>query len=172
MKRNLCGLVSIVAVSFGAFSFADSPPTSRATAGFQKLQALAGAWDGKDDQGKTVKTSFQRIVSDTTVMETLVMHGMHEMITLYNLDGDGIALVHYCPTNNQPRMRAIPAAGDVKALEFAFQGAGNLRSPAVGHEYKLVLQFRDQDHIIEHWTWRENGKDTEMIYQFTRKREN
>jgi hypothetical protein len=121
MKRNLCGLVLIVAVSFGVFSFADSPATSRATAGFQKLQALAGAWEGKDDQGKTVKTSFQRIVSDTTVMETLVMHGTHEMITLYNLDGDGIALVHYCPTNNQPRMRAIPAAGDVKALEFAFR---------------------------------------------------
>jgi hypothetical protein len=172
MKRNFYGLVLIVAVGLGASSVATAPATSRATAAFQKLQGLTGAWDGTDEQGKTVKSSFQRIVSDTTVMETLVMHGAHEMITLYNVDGDGIALVHYCPTNNQPRMRAIPTAGEVRELEFAFQGAGNLPSLAEGHEHKLILLFRDQDHITEHWTWRENGKDSEMIYQFTRKHAN
>jgi hypothetical protein len=165
MKRSLLSLILIAAALWGASSAA----ADRAIAGFQRIKALTGDWDGKDEKGNPVRTSFKNIVSDTTVMETLAIHANHEMITLYNLDADGIALLHYCPTNNQPRMRAIPAAGDVKELSFMFQGAGNLPDPAVGHMHKLILQFQDKDHITEHWTWRQNGKDAEMIYQFTRK---
>ncbi len=104
-------------------------------------------------------------------METLTLPGMEDMVTIYSQDGDGIALLHYCPTNNQPRMRAVPPSGDVKELVFAFEGAGNLRSLDVGHEHKLVIQFQDKDHITERWTWRSNGKDTEMVYRFARKNE-
>lgn len=52
-----------------------------------------------------MKSSFKTIASSTAVMETLAMSGMDEMVTLYSINGDTIALVHYCPTNNQPRMR-------------------------------------------------------------------
>ncbi len=96
------------------------------------------------------------------------MSGMEQMLTLYTVDRDGIALVHYCPTNNQPRMRAIPSSAEVKELVFAFQDAGNLPDLAIGHEQKLVLEFKGSDQIVEHWTWRKNGKDTEMIYNLTR----
>jgi hypothetical protein len=135
----------------------------------QKLQSLAGDWAGKDDHGEMVKTTFKSIAGETAVMELLVMPGMEEMVTIYSQDGDGIALLHYCPTNNQPRMRAVPGPGELKELVFAFEGAGNLASPDEGHEHKLVIQFQDRDHIIEHWTWRSNGKDTEMVYRFARK---
>jgi hypothetical protein len=141
---------------------------SPATAAFHKIQALAGAWEGKDAAGNTVKTKFQLVAGDTAVMETLTMSGMEEMLTLYSLDGDGIALVHYCPTNNQPHMRAIPTSAAVQELAFAFQGATNLPDPSIGHEHKMVLQFKSADRIVEQWTWRKNGKDTEMIYNFTR----
>lgn len=116
-----------------------------------------------------MKTSFKSIAGETAVMEMLTMPGMEEMVTIYSQDGDGIALLHYCPTNNQPRMRAVPGTGEVKELVFAFEGAGNLASPDEGHEHKLVIQFQDKDHIIEHWTWRSNGKDSEMVYRFARK---
>ena len=136
---------------------------------FHKLGALAGEWEGKDDQGGPVKSTFKLVVAGTTVMETLSPGGMEEMMTLYSVDGDGIALLHYCPTNNQPRMRAKPSPGEIKELAFTFQGAGNLPTPETGHEHKLVIEFRDKDHIVEHWTWRKNGKDTEMVYHLTRK---
>jgi hypothetical protein len=86
------------------------------------------------------------------------------------VDDDGIALVHYCPTNNQPRMRVVPQSDDVKELSFDYQGAGNLKSPSAGHQHHLVLQFVDGDHITETWTWRDNGKDTPMVFHFTRKK--
>lgn len=139
------------------------------TAAFQKLQALAGEWAGTDDKHQPVKTNFRSIVSNTAVMETLSPSGMEEMVTVYSLDGDGIALVHFCPTNNQPRMRAVPGTDEVKELAFDFQGASNLPSPHTGHQHHLVIRFEDEDHITEIWTWRHEGMDMPMIFHLTRK---
>ena len=139
-------------------------------AAFKKLQSLAGDWEGKDGHGMTAKTSFQVLVSKTAVMETLSPSGMEEMITLYSMDQDGIALVHFCPTNNQPRMRVVPSSDDIKELSFDYQGAGNLKSPATGHQHHLVNRFEDENHITETWTWREGDKDTPMVFHFTRKK--
>jgi len=145
-------------------------PAEHSAAAFKKLQSLAGDWEGKDEHGMVVKTSFKVLASGTAVMETLSPSGMEQMITLYSVDGDGIALVHYCPTNNQPRMRVVPASDDVPELSFDFQGAGNLPSPETGHQHHLVLRFDDADHITESWTWRQNGKDLPMVFHLTRKK--
>lgn len=139
-------------------------------AAFKKLQSLAGDWEGKDAHGMSVKTSFQILASKTAVMETLSPAGMETMVTLYSLDQDGVALVHYCPTNNQPRMRVVPQSADPQELSFDFQGAGNLKSPSAGHQHHLVLHFDGENHITETWTWREEGKDTLMVFHLTRKK--
>lgn len=166
MTRHIASAVLAFVLIFATLSMAQPP--NYAPDAFHKLQALNGDWEGKDADGNTVKTSFELAAGGTAVMETLTMSGMEQMLTLYSVDRDGIALVHFCPTNNQPRMRAVPSSAAVKELVFAFQGATNLPDPAIGHEQKLVLQFTGADQIVEHWTWRKNGKDTEMIYTFTR----
>ena len=136
---------------------------------FGKLQALAGEWAGKDEQGGTVTSRFELVAGNTAVMETLKMADMGEdMLTLYSVDQNSIALMHYCPTNNQPKMRATPGAGALKELNFSFEGAGNLPDASAGHEQKLVLEFEDKDHITERWTWRRAGKDTEMVFRLAR----
>jgi hypothetical protein len=164
-----CSGAIIGAVIVGA-SFAKASPGTPVDAVFAKVKALQGKWGGKDEHGMVVKSMFKVMVSGTVVMETLTMAENEEMVTFYTVDGNGIALVHYCPTNNQPRMRAIPTDdGDSKELAFMFQGAGNLPNPEAGHEHQLVMQFRDDGHITERWTWRRNGKDTEMVYQLARK---
>ncbi|HKW64440.1 MAG TPA: hypothetical protein VJN89_17950 [Candidatus Acidoferrum sp.] len=140
-----------------------------AESAFKKLQSLAGQWEGKDAHGMAAKTSFEALASSTAVMEKLEPSRMEEMVTLYSMDRDGIALVHYCPTNNQPRMRVVPSSDDVKELSFDYQGAGNLKSPEAGHQHHLVLSFEDANHITETWTWREGGKDTPMVFHFARK---
>jgi hypothetical protein len=144
--------------------------SDHAAGAFQKLRTLVGDWQGKDEQGGEVTTNFKLMISNTVVMETLDVAGMEEMLTLYSVDGNGISLLHYCPTNNQPHMRAIPSGGDVKELLFSFLDAGNLASIDVGHEHKMVMEFEDNDHVTERWTWRRKGKDTEMIYHLARKK--
>lgn len=142
--------------------------TTNSEAAFKKMQSLAGDWTGTDDHGQT-KSTFKLIVSDTTIMETLAMSGMEEMVTFYHIDGNAITLIHYCPTNNQPRMRAIPDSVDPKELVFEFEGAANLATPATGHQHKLTLHFDDANHITETWIWRQNGKDTPMVIHLARK---
>lgn len=163
LRRLVLAFVAVICAA--AVVHAGTPAESA----FKKVQSLAGHWEGKDAHGMAAKTSFEVLASGTAVMEKLEAPGMEEMITLYSLDRDGIALVHYCPTNNQPRMRVAPSSDDVKELSFDYQGAANLKSPETGHQHHLVLKFEDADHITETWTWRENGKDTPMVFHFTRK---
>jgi hypothetical protein len=154
---------------FASITAAPILATTYSAAAFKKLLSLAGDWEGKDEHGMVVKTTFKPMASNTAVMETLAMSGMDEMVSLYSVDQDSIALVHYCPTNNQPRMRAIPDSEDVKDLVFEFQGAGNLKSPSAGHQQHLVIRFDDSNHITETWTWRQNDKDTLLVFHLTRK---
>ena len=161
-------LVSFFAVM--TFAAASSVlAASHSAAAFKRLQALVGEWEGTDDKHQPVKTNFRAIVSNTAVMETLSPSGMEEMVTVYSLDGDGIALVHFCPTNNQPRMRAVPSTDEAKELAFDFQGASNLPSPNTGHQHHLVIRFEDEDHITEIWTWRHDGMDMPMVFHLARK---
>jgi len=161
-----------IALFFASAALSAAPLLAgpHSAAAFKKLQALAGSWEGKDEKGEPVRTTFKSIVSNTAVMETLSPSGMEDMVTMYSLDGDGIALVHFCPTNNQPRMRVVPASDDVKELSFDFQGASNLPSPNTGHQHHLVIQFEDENHITETWTWRHEGMDMPMVFHLTRKK--
>src|SRR6266568_7155107 len=127
MRKNTAitnRVVILFGVVLGCICAPAFPAASHATAGFRKLQSLVGDWEGKDERGKPVKTNFRLIAGQTAVLETLAMSGIDEMVTIYSQDGDGIALLHNCPTNNQPRMRAVPPPGEVKELVFAFEGAG------------------------------------------------
>ena len=168
MIRNVASAVLVLVTVFAPRSIAQT--ANNATSSFHKLQTLAGEWEGKDDSGNAVKTKFALVAGNTAILETLTMAGMEEMLTLYSVDGDGIALVHYCPTNNQPHMRAVPDSGNVKELVFSFQGATNLPDPAIGHQHKLILEFTSAEQIVERWTWRKDGKDTEMVHYFTRRK--
>lgn len=157
-------------VAMAAITAASSAlAASYSASAFKKLQALAGEWEGTDGKHQPVKTNFKAIVSNTAVMETLSPTGMEDMVTMYSLDGDGIALVHFCPTNNQPRMRATPTTDAVKELAFDFQGASNLPSPNTGHQHHLLIKFEDENHITETWTWRQEGMDMPMVFHLTRK---
>ncbi|HXC86536.1 MAG TPA: hypothetical protein VNU23_02045 [Candidatus Cybelea sp.] len=134
--RKLACLVLL----FGSLTAPPLLASPRSTAAFQKLLSLAGAWEGKDDHGMVAKTTFKAMAGNTAVMETLAMSGMDEMVSLYSVDQDRIALVHYCPTNNQPRMRATPDSDDVKELNFEFQGAANL-PPDISITWSFALRM-------------------------------
>lgn len=168
MRGTRIALAGIFAA--GVILSAHAAAPSPVEGAFQKLQALAGNWEGKDAEGMAAKTNFKVVAANTAVMETISPMHMEEMVTLYSRDGNSIALVHYCPTNNQPHMQATPASANPKELNFEFKSVMNLKTPQTGHQHKLVLSFEDADHITENWTWRQNGKDTPMVFHFTRKK--
>jgi hypothetical protein len=89
------------AVLFALGISAAGRPATPAQSAFNKLQALAGDWEGTDAEGMAAKTTFKVVAANTAVMETISPMHMEEMVTLYSMDGNSIALIHYCPTNNQ-----------------------------------------------------------------------
>ncbi len=137
-----------------------------ATDAFRKLQSLEGDWQGQTQQGEPVKSYISAIASHTAVMETVSVGG-EEMVSLYSVNANSILLIHYCASNHQPRMRAVPPSSAVQELVFSFEAAENLPSPAVGHERRLVIEFQDSDHITERWTWCHDGKDTDMVFHLS-----
>lgn len=166
MSRSL--VLAIVAVTILTAAGPAKGHSGSAQAAFDRLRNLVGEWGGTGEQGRPVKTRFAPIAASTAIMETLDEPGMEEMVTIYSLDVDSIALTHYCPTNNQPRMRATPPGGDARKLVFSFVGAGNLPNLSIGHERKLVMGFQDNDHFTETWTWQSAGKDTQSVFRFVR----
>ena len=163
-------ILRTASIAFALFICGVVIAATNSEAAFKKMQSLAGEWTGTDDHGMQAKSTFKLIVSSTTIMETLAMSGMEEMVTFYHIDGNAISLVHYCPTNNQPRMRAIPTTADANELIFEFEGAANLPSLATGHQHKLTLHFDDANHITETWVWRKDGKDTPMVVHLARQK--
>lgn len=152
-----------------------SPPAggkteSDAAGAFEKLKTLVGEWEGKTAKGEPVRVSYKLVSAGTCLMETLNPAKDVDMVTMYHLDGNDLKMTHYCAANNQPRMQAEPASGEIKQLAFSFLDATNLTSPGEGHMHKLLIRFEDGDHFTQEWTWREGDKDAEPeVFHFTRK---
>jgi hypothetical protein len=65
-------------------------------------------------------------------------------------------------------MRAPGGSGEIKEIAFSFLDITNLSSPSAAHMRDLVLTFQDHNHFRAHWVYRENGKDTPSVFNYTR----
>ena len=83
--------------------------------------------------------------------------------------GGRVMMTHYCSAHNQPRMRAEATSADPKSLTFNFVDATNLSSPSEGHMERLVVNFVDQDHFAQEWTFK--VKDQKQVDVFTFQRD-
>jgi hypothetical protein len=138
-------------------------------AGFERIKALAGAWEGTNSRGGAVTANYTVVSGGSAVLETLAPQGEPNMVTVYHLDGNRLMMTHYCAGGNQPRMGAVGGGG--KEIAFKFQDATNLPSPDAGHMVAMTITWKDADHIGHTWTWQEKGKpDKVENFQFTRKK--
>jgi len=138
---------------------------SDAQKSFAKLKSLAGTWEGKAPDGKTVEVSYHVISGGSAVMSQMTENSM---VTMYHLDGDRLVMTHYCGAGNQPRMIG-KLSGDGNTLDFNFLDATNLASPKAGHMHHATLIFADADHYAERWTFTQDGKDTTEQFSLQRK---
>lgn len=138
--------------------------TNGAAAGsdFDKLKTLVGEWEATSPEAKS-RVTYQLISQGTALLETIVNEGM---VTVYHPDGESILMTHYCSAGNQPRMRAQGSQGDT--IAFQFVDAANLKSSSAGHMQRLVIKFKDKDHVTEEWTWIADGKETTSVFQLQR----
>lgn len=148
------------------------PPALLAQSSAQKtldrFKSMVGTWQGKSPSGGTYEVNYRLAAGGTAVMTDMNMAD-DEMVSMYYVDGDQLLMTHFCPTNNQPRMKAVISA-DLNMVTFDFLDATNLASPQAGHMHRAVFVFSDSGHYSEEWTWKHEGKDSKMYFEMQRKK--
>jgi hypothetical protein len=136
----------------------DPVPTGK----LDMIKKLAGDWveiaDDGTPTGKVIST-FRVTAGGNAVEETLFAGTDHEMITLYHLDGDDLALTHYCVSGNHPRMKA-EAQQSPDRLEFRCARGGTMKSENDQHMHHATIVWRDENHIRTEWREFSNGENT------------
>ena len=164
-RQSLVLFLTLISVAMVAWAASKSQPE------FDQIKLLAGDWEGKSVGGGTpVHINYKVVSGGSAVMETDYEKAEAQMITVYYLDGDQLMMTHYCMANNQPRMRSDPSTSSPTSIKFSFVDVTNLSSPGAGHMYAHSIVWKDVDHITQHWTWRQAGKDTEDTFELTRKK--
>lgn len=155
-------LMSLSTLAFAqaeAHKPSDKVAPSDAQEAFDKLKTLAGSWVGRlttFPQEPSVDGNFAQFSLRVTSLGNALVHEMSisgradHPVTMFYLDGDRLALTHYCDAGNRPRMVG-KASPDGKTLEFDFLdlSGGNQR----GHMHRAVFTFIDEDHHTEDWTY-------------------
>ena len=91
------------------------------------------------------------------------------MVTTYYLDGDKLALTHYCGLGNQPHMLARKIDLNSGDIDFDFAGAANLASDQDKHMHQVAIHLLDPDHFTTAWTMFENaGPKMTVTAQYAR----
>src|SRR5262245_23553537 len=76
------------------------------------VKALEGTWESKGPDGKVQVCEFKVSSAGSVVREIMFPGTPHEMTNVYSLDGNGLALTHYCAMGNQPHLRASAREGN------------------------------------------------------------
>jgi hypothetical protein len=147
-------LLSIVAVA-----------QSDSAKAFEKMKLLAGTWTGKNAEGHTVTDRFEITSAGGSLMSEL--NADEPMTSMFYMDGDRLMMTHFCPSKNQPRMKAT-VSPDGNSITFDFLDATNLATPESGHMHRAVYVL-GPDTLAEEWTWRQNGKETKERFELHRK---
>jgi len=134
---------------------------------FDQMKSLAGAWQGKASDGKSVEVSFKETARGSALMSEIM--GEDDMISMIHLDGPNrLLLTHYCARGNQPLMEGS-ASPDGKTITFNFLEATNLASPDDGHMQSVIFTFIDANHHIEEWHFADHGREHVVRFDLERK---
>jgi hypothetical protein len=153
-------------ISFGSVGLA----TSKSQPEFDKLKSLAGNWEGKATDGRSVHINYMVVSGGSAVMESITEGAGNQMVTLYHLDGDHLMMTHYCSAGNQPRMRADSSGSNPSAIKFSYIDATNLSGPEAGRMVAHSIIWKDADHVTQGWTWREKGQQRVESFELQRQK--
>ena len=133
-----------------------------------RFKSMAGTWQGKSATGESYEVTYQLVAGGASVMTQMHMLD-DDMTSMYYVNGDDLLMTHFCPTKNQPRMKAT-ISPDLNTVSFDFMDATNMKGPNTGHMHRAVFVFSDPEHYAEEWTWKQQDKSTTIRYEMQRKK--
>jgi hypothetical protein len=127
---------------------------------YERMKQLVGAWEGTSNMGKEgqrVRVEYRLTAGGSAIVETLFPGTPEEMISVYHDKKGKLSMTHYCMLQNQPYMKLRKAGADT--LDFVFAKGSGINPKKDAHMHALTISFVDKDHIVENWTYFENGKE-------------
>jgi hypothetical protein len=140
--------------------------------GLEKIKSLSGEWEaralGEHEHGPMAGTvSYKVTAGGSAVLETLFGGSEHEMVTLYYVDGDTLALTHYCMLGNRPHMLAQPQSSPDTLV---FKCGDGDRIETEDHMHQATFTFVDPNHLKTEWVLYKGGKPAGAhAFELTRK---
>jgi len=128
---------------------------------YERMKQLIGVWEGTSNMGKegqTVRVEYRLTAGGSAIVETLFPGTPEEMVSVYHDNKGKLSMTHYCMLQNRPHMKVQEAGGDILAFVFAIKGSG-IDPNKDAHMHALTISFADKDHIVENWTYFEDGKE-------------
>jgi hypothetical protein len=127
---------------------------------YERMKQLIGVWEGTSNMGKEgdrVRVEYRLTAGGSAIVETLFPGTPEEMISVYHDKKGKLSMTHYCMLQNQPSMKLVNAG--VATLEFVLTKGSGINPKKDPHMHALTISFVDKDHIVENWTYFEDGKE-------------
>jgi hypothetical protein len=102
-NRSLRGRLVIVSLLFTSTVLLAQ---SGAQKTLDRFKSMVGTWQGKSPTGDTSEVTYHLAAGGTAVMADMHMAG-DDMMSMYYVNGGDLLMTHFCPSNNQPRMKAV-----------------------------------------------------------------
>jgi hypothetical protein len=114
-----------------------------------RVEKLIGTWEGKAADGQTTRLVFEPTAKGSAVREIMFPGTPMEMTNMYTMDGNDLAMTHYCAIGNQPKLRCRAPVGNT--LPFAFDGVSNFAGPGQHYMAELTLVMKDDNTLAQVW---------------------
>jgi hypothetical protein len=127
---------------------------------YERMKQLVGVWEGTSNMGKEgqpVRVEYRLTAGGSAIVETLFPGTSEEMISVYHDNRGKLSMTHYCMLQNQPSMKLQNAGTD--RLDFTFAKGNGINPKKDPHMHALSISFVDKDHIVQNWTFFEDGKE-------------
>jgi len=127
---------------------------------YERMKQLVGVWEGTSNMGKEgqkIRVEYRLTAGGSAIVETLFPGTPEEMISVYYDNKGRLSMTHYCMLQNRPSMKLQKAGGDT--LDFVFAKGSGIDPKKDAHMHALTISFADKDHIVENWTYFEDGKE-------------
>ncbi len=135
---------------------------------FDKIRSMVGQWHGELPDGNDIVITYEEINGGAIIERYRATDPMWwNMSTAYHLNSDRIMMSHFCSWGNHPRMSAASRTPDTGRIDFDFIDIA-YNEPDNGFMRDLVIEFVNDDRVKHHWTWSEDGVDTELTLILTR----
>ena len=156
-RSTLCLALSLCACQSAARApVVEADPQHRAHL-LAAVASLEGRWRVTGAHGEEAQFVEFRVSSNGSAVRELMFPGTpQEMTNMYTLDGNELAMTHYCAGGNQPHMRATNLTGN--RLAFAFDSVSDLEADDEVYMGSMTLVLVDADHVEQHWSAYKAGR--------------